>query len=374
MRQRVVHQVADGQPQQQRVALHGERWLGQQGQVVPAGQGGFGPLGQHLLRHHAQVHRLGRGGQRGAAGAGQRQQFRQHLAGAQGVLLQALQCGRAGAGRCLAQRTRLQHQGRQRRAQLMRQLAGQFTFTFQRPVVALHQGVDGPHHGGEFGRRVRAVQALAVTLVHLQRLHVVRQGLQRLQPASQRQPQGQCQRRQQPQAGRGHLAGDVPAQLGALGLVDQHHHPPRRRPGRPARKAAPGLRRRAQLQRGKALATGKRRQRRGALVGQQAALGVPHHQAHGLLVGMLHRQVHIGGVRGGAWLPVPAGGQQRGHAGQVAVDQLVGLVAAGLVPRHDEAQPQQRQRAQAPGQQVAEQRRAAALHRPAPGAAGSARQ
>jgi hypothetical protein len=241
----------------------------------------------------------------------------------------------------------------------VRQLVGQLALARQRGVVAPGQGVDGFHHRAEFLLGVGVAQGL--TLADVQRVHVARQVVQRPQALADGQPQHQRDDRQQPQAGLRNLRGNVLGQVVALALAQQHHDLALVAFAVPAREGAPRHGRVAQVQRLEPLGRRERRRRCVAGARDQVARGVPHHHAHGLLVVVALERARAG-QRGGIATPGKAafalGQQQAGHAGQVAVGEFVGLVAACHVAHHHKAHPHRQQRPQRPGQQVPGERTA----------------
>ena len=316
--------------------------------------------GDDPARQLGDVDRLRRLGQLGAARARQRQHLGEHLAGAERVVLEAPQRrGALGFVEPAAQAARVQGQRGERCAQLVRQLVGQLALARECRLVALHQQVDGLDDVLELGLRVARHQRDVV--LHVEGVHVLRELVERAQPAPHRQAEHQGDRGQQPDAGLGDLHRDVPGEVVALFLLDHHHDAARALAVMPAREGAPRRPRLAERQVGEAFLARERRQRPLAVVREHPAVAVPHHHAHRLLVVVALQLGPAGHARGGAVVlqhafAVAEVEQQRGDARQVPVGQLVGLVQAGAEAHRDEAGPDHHQRAQRPGQQVAHQR------------------
>ena len=322
--------------------------------------------GHHLTGQRGQVHGHGRVGQHGASCARQCQQLAEHMAGVQRVLAYARQRGALGrgihgAGRRIAQGTRLQGDGGQRRAQFMGHFVGQAALALQRLLLAVQQGVDGVHHGHEFPQRVAVRDALG--LGQVQALDLAREFVERPHAASNGQPQRQRDHRQKPQARLDHLARDVVGQFVALLQLD-HHADLACMVAAPLGEAAPGPMLGTQAQGGKALLGVEGGLGRIARARDQPPRAIPQGHAQRLLVVVGHE---AGGLMHGRGCSLAYGAcdfqveHQRSDAGQVAVGQLVCLVHAGLVAQCHEAGPDHDQRAQHPGHQMPDQRGAALL-------------
>ena len=154
------------------MASHQERVWRADFQLVAPLPRGLGVFGTRGARQGGQVH-TGRGAvQFGTAGARQRQQLVEHMPRTQGVLANAVQRLRLRLGRQLApQRTGLQRNGRQRRAQLVCHFVGQSAFTGHGRLLAVQQGVDGSLDRLEFLPGVLRGQTLVCRGV--QRSHIV---------------------------------------------------------------------------------------------------------------------------------------------------------------------------------------------------------
>ena len=311
-------------------------------------------LGHHAAGNRVEVQRLTALGQFGAAGARQGQQVGQHLTGAQRIALEPHQQGfalRFGDGP--AQRTRLQRDRGQGRAQLVGQLIAQVPLALEHGMVAPGQGVDRVRHRAQLLLRVGVGQRRGLT--NVERIDIARECIQGLESAANGQAQRERGEGQKPEAGLDHLPGNVLGQVVALAHTEQHHHFFLVRGSVPARKGAPNRGRVAELQGFKTLHRRERRQRRVPAAREHATARVPHHHAERTLVVMAlevgaTRRIH---PRAQGWLRRRVLHQlQQRHACEVAVGQLVGLVNAGRIARHHKTRPDDHQRAQGPSDQV----------------------
>ena len=179
---------------------------------------GLGETGHDPRRQFTQVHLL-RCVVFAALRPRQIQQLAQDPPGPQCFVLQ---CGqrRGAVGRVgLVRRVlRLQGDDRQRRAQLVRHIGGEFAFAADLRLQFVDQSVDGPHHAVEFCEPGRMVQPLAV--LQVQACDPGRQRVERLQAALHRPPEQDGDQRQHDQCRAGDRDRHVAADPGPLLQVD----------------------------------------------------------------------------------------------------------------------------------------------------------
>ena len=157
MAHRVFDQIAQGRIQQQCIATHHDGLGCIHRQRVFAQPCALGLCSRNIARHGGPVHGLQRRIQHSAPSSGQGQQLVEHMTSVQGILPNALQSRLHGSViglRARLESLRLQNDGGQWRAQLMRHLIGQIALARQRLLLAVKQCIDGVHHGRQLTRHI----------------------------------------------------------------------------------------------------------------------------------------------------------------------------------------------------------------------------